>query len=764
MQGSRDLRRSRSLSYQIVFIFSNLRIPYWLSWTPGRVPERVGEIVGLKLLHLHLHGLFRSHDLELGRDADTGGQTLYVLELARSLASRAEVDQVEVVTRLIHDRRVSLDYSRPQEAIAPGASIRRFSFGPRRYLRKEQLWPYLDELADQLVRHVQEQDNRPDWIHAHYADAGYVGALVSRRLGLPLVFTGHSLGREKLRRLLAAGGDHEQIEQTYSISRRIDAEELALAHADLVITSTRQEREEQYARYGRFKLDHAQVVPPGVDARRFHPHCSAPESTEVSDLLGSFLREPERPPLLAICRADRRKNIPALVEAFGRSAVLRQRHNLVLVLGNREDFRQMDRQQREVFHQIFDLVDRYDLYGSVAYPKHHRPDQVPAIYRWAAARKGLFVNSALTEPFGLTLLEAAASGLPMVATDDGGPREILRRCDNGLLVDVTDRESLQDGLERAGADRARWHRWSDNGVEAVSRHYTWDAHVCTYMALMQERLENSRAAVVPSRLMTLGASASASPLGSRLLLLDLDSSLEQPDTDDLKTLRQQLNASAALAVQTGLGIITGRSLRAARQRFAELHLPVPQVWISQAGTQIHYGQEQQADRLWQAQIGAGWSREAVERTLSDLADHISLQKPEHQGDFKVSYLLRQPGASVLPLIRQRLRQSGLPARPHLRCHWFLDVLPMRASRSEAIRFLSIRWGLPLEHILVVASQQGDLELVQGLPAAVVPADHDPCLDGSRQQHRVYFANRAHLPGVLEGLQHYRFLSARSRLD
>ena len=98
--------------------------------------------MGLKLLQLHLHGLFRSQDLELGRDADTGGQTLYVLELARSLANRAEVAQVEVVTRLIQDRRVSLDYSRAHEPIAPAASIRRFSFGPRRYLRKEQLWPH----------------------------------------------------------------------------------------------------------------------------------------------------------------------------------------------------------------------------------------------------------------------------------------------------------------------------------------------------------------------------------------------------------------------------------------------------------------------------------------------------------------------------------------------------------------------------------------------------------------------------------------------
>jgi len=716
--------------------------------------------VGLNLLHLHLHGLFRSQGLELGRDADTGGQTLYVLELVRSLAARAEVDHVEVVTRLIQDRRLSADYALPEESIAPGACIRRFSFGPKRYLRKEQLWPYLDELADQLVLHLQARHRRPDWIHAHYADAGYVGALVSRRLGLPLVFTGHSLGREKLRRLLAAGGNREQIDQTYSISRRIDAEELALAHADLVITSTRQERDHQYSRYGRFEAGRADVVPPGVDARRFHPRSTPQESADVSALVEPFLREPQRPPLLAICRADRRKNIPALVEAFGQSAVLRERHNLILVLGNRDDSRQMDRQQREVFQQIFDLVDRYDLYGSVAYPKHHRRDQVPSIYRWAADRKGLFVNPALTEPFGLTLLEAAASGLPMVATDDGGPRDIQRRCENGLLVDVTDPDSLQHGLVRAGSDPERWRRWRDNGVEAVSRHYSWDAHVCSYLALMQGRLSPSAA----SAKLLARPSVQANPLGDRLLLLDLDSSLEQPDPVSLQTLRHQLTASTVRSEQPGLGIITGRSLPTARQRFTELQLPDPSVWITQAGTEIYYGQEDQADRLWAAEIGMDWQRQGVENALADLGDHMALQAAENQGVFKVSYLLRQPGPSVLPLIRQRLRQEHQVARPALRCHWFLDVLPLRASRSEAIRFLSLRWSLPLDRFLVVASQQGDLELVQGLPAAVIPSDHDPCLDGCRQLPRVYFADRARLSGVLEGLQHYRFLSARSRPD
>jgi sucrose-phosphate synthase len=476
----------------------------------------------------------------------------------------------------------------------------------------------------------------------------------------------------------------------------------------------------------------------------------------VEKLLTPFLRQPELPPLLAISRAVRRKNIPALVEAFGRSAVLRQRHNLVLVLGCREDPRQMEKQQRDVFQQVFDLVDRYDLYGRIAYPKQHRRDQIPAIYRWASERRGLFVNPALTEPFGLTLLEAAACGLPMVSTDDGGPKDILARCDNGLLADVTDREALQDALECAGSDLQRWKCWSNNGVEAVSRHFSWDAHVCQYLALMQERsIEVSHPRVLSS--LQTASSGGIQPLGDRLLLLDLDNSLEQPDGDALNALRKKLN-------RCGLGILTGRSLPAARQRFVELLLPEPKVWITGAGTSIHYGQESQSDLLWSAQIGVDWDRVGVEDALADLTDHIELQPSEHQGAFKLSYTIREPREEILPLIRRRLRLRRQAARPQLRCHWFLDVLPLRASRSEAIRFLALRWGLPLEQMLVVASEQGDGELVCGRPATIVLGGHDPCLEDFRQQQRVYFASRPQLPGVLEGIQHYRFLRARARND
>lgn len=713
--------------------------------------ERWRRRLGFYLLHLHLHGLFRGHDLELGRDADTGGQSTYVLELVRTLAARPEVDRVEVVTRLIDDRRVSSDYARPVETIAPDATLLRFACGPKRYLRKELLWPHLDEMADAVVAHLMAQVRRPDWIHAHYADAGHVGVLVSQRLGIPLVFTGHSLGREKLRRLLASGDSHEQIEQQYAIGRRIEAEERALAHSRMVVTSTRQEAARQYARYAHIQQERVEVIPPGVDVHRFHSGSDHPCSTEeaVNGLVQPFLRDPARPPLLAICRADRRKNVFALVEAFARSDLLRERHNLVLVLGCRHEAHQLDRQQRDLFQQLFELIDRYDLYGRIAYPKSHTAEQIPALYRWAARRQGVFVNPALTEPFGLTLLEAAASGLPVVATDDGGPQEIVDRCRNGLLVDVTDLDGLQAALETACGDPARWRRWREAGIEAVSRHFSWDAHVCSYLALASRRCRPVEAGRAP-----LGSvPQEPSTLGERLLLLDLDRCLQRPDLASLELLRRRLERD----VTSGIGILTGRSFKAARHRYLELLLPEPRVWITEAGSEIRMGAEGVRDELWQEWISADWQRLAVVAALEELGPRLTLQRPQDQGPFKVSYLLREPSAGLLPMVRLKLLHHRLAARAHLFERRCLDVLPLRASKAEALRHLALRWRMPLERILVVAAQQGDGDLLSGLQLSVVTADHDPELEGLRQQRRIYFATRPQAWGVLEGLDHYRFL-------
>jgi sucrose-phosphate synthase len=716
---------------------------------------------GLHVLHLHLHGLFRAHDLELGRDADTGGQTTYVLELARALAARPEVDRVQVVTRLIRDRRLSPDYARATEMMAPGATIERLPFGPARYLRKELLWPYLDELADALTERLLAQPRLPDWIHAHYADAGYVGVLLRRRLGIPLVFTGHSLGREKRRRLLAAGLEATQIDAQYAMAQRIDAEELALAHAGLVVTSTVQERDQQYARYGRFLPEQARVIPPGVDSSQFFPPQPGLEDGAIETLMAPFLRDPAKPPVLAICRADHRKNIPALVEVFGRSEHLRQHHNLVLVLGCRDDPRQMEKGQREVFQQVFELVDRFDLYGQIAYPKQHRREQIPAIYRWAASLGGLFVNPALTEPFGLTLLEAAACGLPVVATDDGGPRDILHRCDNGLLVDVSDLDALQTAIEEALACPDRWRRWRDNGIEAVSRHFSWDAHAILYLGealASARRAEHQRPALWFCRAgerVAFPTPVAQPPAPKRLLVLDLDASLAAPDPLSLAELRRRLHADTGLAI----GVVTGRGFKAARHRYGELHLPAPRFWITQSGTEIHTTTPEGdlADRYWQSQIGREWDRAAVEAAMAELQPRLQRQPEGDQGLFKVSYVLTEPDQGIIPVVRQTLRSHHLMARPHLFHHHYLDVLPLTASKTEALRYVALRWQLPIEAILVEASQQGDGELLRGLSLGVVPQDHDPVLERLRHHRRVFFSNRPQAWGLIDGLEHHRFL-------
>ena len=69
---------------------------------------------GLYIQLFSIHGLLRSENLELGRDADTGGQIKYVLELAKALEKRQDVKRVELFTRLVADKSVSKDYAQPR--------------------------------------------------------------------------------------------------------------------------------------------------------------------------------------------------------------------------------------------------------------------------------------------------------------------------------------------------------------------------------------------------------------------------------------------------------------------------------------------------------------------------------------------------------------------------------------------------------------------------------------------------------------------------
>ena len=125
---------------------------------------------GLYIQLFSIHGLIRGTSPELGRDADTGGQVKYVLELARSLAAQPEVAQVDLVTRLIVDKAVSPDYSRVIEPLSDKARIVRIQCGGRKYIRKELLWPHLDEMVDKTLKFIKASGRVPDVFHGHYAD------------------------------------------------------------------------------------------------------------------------------------------------------------------------------------------------------------------------------------------------------------------------------------------------------------------------------------------------------------------------------------------------------------------------------------------------------------------------------------------------------------------------------------------------------------------------------------------------------------------
>ncbi len=713
-----------------------------------RRESRRPETRGLYVLSLSVHGLVRGREIELGRDADTGGQVAYVVDQARALTQHAGVERVDLVTRRIEDRRVDDAYRQPVEALSPGARIVRLPFGPRRYLHKESLWPHLDSLLDQLIRYVRAEGRVPDLIHSHYADAGYVGAQLSKLLGVPFVFTGHSLGRVKRARLLADGGDAGALEARYHLVQRIEAEEQALEAAALVVASTRQEVHEQYESYENYHPERMEVIPPGVDLSRFSPPSRFWTEPPIAREVARFLARPDKPMILALARADHRKNFQGLLRAYARTPGLREAANLVLVAGNRDDIADMSPAPRSLLTEILLLVDRYDLYGSVAYPKQHRPAEVPDLYRMAAHSRGIFVNPALTEPFGLTLIEAAASGLPVVATRDGGPRDIVEACGHGALVDATDDEALGRALLDALGDRRRWAAWAKSGISRVHERFSWKSHVRRYLAEAEKIRAGQRPAPPVHRV------RARLPRMDRMLITDVDDTLTGDD-GALDVLRDRLESAPP---GMGFGIATGRTMSRALEILGTLQLPEPDVLITASGARLHYGARRLADRSWERQIRYHWEPDRIREVLRDVPG-LREAGDAASSRYRIRYVLDAVGAPSLKEVRRRLRRAGLQATPIVDHRRFLDVLPSRASPGLAIRFLCFKWNLPPGRLLVAGDSGNDADMLSGDTLGVVVGNHTPELDHLRDRARVYFADGTHAWGVLEGIAHYDFLGS-----
>ena len=707
---------------------------------------RERDLDGLHIALISIHGLIRGEELELGRDADTGGQTLYVVELARGLANRMDVARVDLLTRRIVDARVSEDYARPIEVLSDKARIVRIDCGPEEYIRKEELWDHLATFVDNLMAFYAEEGRKPDVIHSHYADAGYAGVRISSLLGLPLLHTGHSLGRVKRRRMLASGLTGDVIEQRYSMKQRIEAEEETLAVAERVVVSTANEIEQQYELYDHYQPEQMRVIPPGTDLRRFRPPDGTERESSIYQELSRFLIDPDKPLVLAIARPDERKNLVGLIEAYGESEELQRAANLVIVAGNRDDLREMEDASARVLLDLLLTIDSSDLYGKVAYPKQHRPEDVPLLFRLAALSRGLFINPALTEPFGLTLIEAAASGLPIVATEDGGPRDIIANCTNGLLIDPLDSEAMVSAMLEVLAARDEWQTLSENGLRGVREHYSWSAHAERYLSELRPILEEVEPRPEPK--------LERRPMiyHDRALFTDLDQNLlgDRASLAELVSLLRQNRKSSTF------GIATGRRLDSALKAMRNFGIPQPDVLISSVGTEIHYAPRMTPDTAWSEHIDHLWTPRVIRRILSDLPG-LKLQPRKELSRFKLSYYYDAEKAPSYEEILTILRQEDQTVTVFLSFGQFLDITPIRASKGFAVRWVAEHWEIPLEQVLAAGGSGTDEDMMRGNTLAVVVANrHGEELSQLIDVDRIFFAEKPFAAGILEAAEHYDF--------
>jgi len=490
------------------------------------------------------------------------------------------------------------------------------------------------------------------------------------------------------------------------------------------------------------------VIPPGTDLQQFHPPQKG-DNVTFARRLAHFLGEPEKPLVLALSRPDERKNILTLIEAFGESPALQEAANLLIVAGCRDDIRDMDAGAQAVWVNILLLIDSYDLYGRVAIPKYHRANEVPEIYRLTAASGGVFINPALTEPFGLTILEAAASGLPVVATENGGPVDIIANCHNGVLVDPLDKAAITSALLKLLRDQAAWLRASQNGIEGVRRHYAWQAHAESYLAKIRG-LPGSYEPIPIKR-----PALRARRYQDRAIFTDLDQSLAgSPDA-----IQHFVEAMRMHRRCVAFGIAAGRRIDSALALMKKHHIPTPDVLISSLGTRIHYGQGLTEDDCWADHIDHDWNPQRVRRVLAGLPG-LKPQPQTEQSQFKVSYYFDPRKAPSPDDIITLLRQKELTANVFCSFGQFLDIVPSRASKGQALRYVSQRLDIPLEHILVAGGSGADEDMMRGNTLAVVVGNrHHEELSQLVDQERIYFAHQPYAQGILEAIDHYDFFNA-----
>jgi len=481
------------------------------------------------------HGWF-GQDGVLGRP-DTGGQVVYILDQVRALEKEMRgllaeqgldvAPQILVVTRLIPDADgTTCDQRLEPIAGTEHARILRVPFREPggevvpHWISRFDIWPYLEKFTVEVEREVMaELQGRPDLIVGNYSDGNLVASLLSQRLGVTQCNIAHAL--EKTKYLLSDLYWRENEEQ-YHFSCQFTADLIAMNTADFIITSTYQEiagtadTVGQYEAHmaftmpGLYRVVHGidvfdpkfNIVSPGVDPRVYFP--PSDEERRLNHLLPGIrdqvfgpsengvsrgsLTQPDRPLLFTMARMDKVKNLTGLVDWYGRSSDLRDTANLLVVGGYLDTDRSADDDEKREIEKMHRLLYEHGLDADVRWLEGQVDrERNGEIYRFVADCRGAFVQPALFEAFGLTVIEAMSTGLPVFATCFGGPLEVIEDGVSGFHIDPNHGDAaaarMTEFFAQCRENPKAWDQISIGALARVAERYTWTRYAERLMTL-----------------------------------------------------------------------------------------------------------------------------------------------------------------------------------------------------------------------------------------------------------------------------------------
>ncbi|GMI81344.1 ARABIDOPSIS THALIANA SUCROSE SYNTHASE 4, sucrose synthase 4 [Hibiscus trionum] len=483
----------------------------------GRIPMVFNVVI------LTPHGYF-AQDNVLGYP-DTGGQVVYILDQVRALENEMLLrikqqglnitPRILIITRLLPDATGTTCGQRLEKVYGTEYSdILRVPFRTekgivRKWISRFEVWPYLETYTEDVAHEIsKELQGKPDLIIGNYSDGNIVASLLAHKLGVTQCTIAHALEKTKY-----PDSDiyWKKLEDKYHFSCQFTADLFAMNHTDFIITSTFQEiagskdtvgQYESHTAFtlpGLYRVVHGinvfdpkfNIVSPGADMEIYFPYTEEKRRLkhfhpEIEELLYSkveneehlcVLNDRSKPILFTMARLDRVKNLSGLVEWYGKNAKLRELVNLVVVGGDRRK-ESKDLEEKAEMKKMFELIEKYKLNGQFRWiSSQMNRIRNGELYRYICDTKGAFVQPALYEAFGLTVVEAMTCGLPTFATCNGGPAEIIVHGKSGYNIDPYHgdqaAEILVDFFEKCKVDPSHWDKISLGGLQRIEEKYTW---------------------------------------------------------------------------------------------------------------------------------------------------------------------------------------------------------------------------------------------------------------------------------------------------